>query len=68
MVEQNLPVGSGPVEGESLRACLATVLERPVDGVPTAAADEGALGWTLSRWLGGLGLGLVAVANPEAFA
>lgn len=58
-----------PTEWASFAACLATVLELPVDSVPRPSADEDpALGWTTSRWLGGLGLGIVAIADPRSFS
>lgn len=50
-------------------ACLATVLELPLERLPALPAGEDpASGWTVSRWLGGLGLGLVPVADPASFA
>lgn len=53
----------------SFLACLATILELPVDELPRPAAGEDpAAGWTVSRWLGGLGLGLARVAEPASFA
>jgi hypothetical protein len=45
-------------------ACLATVLELPLDVVPEAATDaDGA-----RRWLAGLGLGLVPIADAASFS
>jgi MOSC domain-containing protein YiiM len=50
-------------------ACLATVLELDVDSLPVPSAGEDPLaGFTLSRWLGGLGLGMVSLAAPREFS
>jgi hypothetical protein len=49
-------------------ACLATVLELPLEDLPKLAPDEDVAGWRTTRWLGGLGLGLVAIAGVESFA
>lgn len=58
-----------PLEPASFLACLATVLELPPGHMPRLAADEDpASGWTVSRWLGGLGLGLARIADPGSFA
>jgi hypothetical protein len=64
-----LPPGHGPVESESLAACLATILELPLEAVPRRRGDEDPadLG-SMSRWLGGLGLGIARVADPRAFS
>lgn len=60
---------AAPAELASFVACLATVLELDPATVPAPGANEdGPTGWTLSRWLGGLGMGLVAVADPATFA
>jgi len=57
------------LERESFRAALATILELPLDAVPPLPADaDPATGWTISRWLGGLGLGLVPVAGARTFS
>jgi hypothetical protein len=48
---------------------VATLLELPVDDLPRPADDEDpAAGWTVSRWLGGLGLGLARIADPGSFS
>jgi MOSC domain-containing protein YiiM len=60
--------GSLSSETQTFRACLATILELPLDAVPELAADEDLLGWRVTRWLGGLGLGLVAVADAASFS
>jgi MOSC domain-containing protein len=53
----------------SFVACLATILELPVEQLPPPfAGEDAATGWTLSRWLGGLGIGLVRIADPASFA
>lgn len=58
-----------PLELGSFVACLATVLELDPARLPAVSPDEdGPTGWTLTRWLGGLGIGLVPVAEPGAFA
>ncbi|HET9102676.1 MAG TPA: MOSC domain-containing protein [Solirubrobacteraceae bacterium] len=52
----------------SFIACLASVLELDPAQLPgPAPGEDGPSGWTLTRWLGGLGIGLVAVSAPEAF-
>jgi MOSC domain-containing protein YiiM len=49
-------------------ACVATILELPLDRLPRPPdGEDPATGWTLSRWLGGLGLGLVPIARPASF-
>lgn len=49
-------------------ACLATVLEVPAEHVPAVTGEEPTASWTLMRWLGGRGLGLVPVADPAEFS
>jgi MOSC domain-containing protein YiiM len=62
------PVVRDP-ERESFRAAVATILELPLDAVPEPAADaDRATSRVYSRWLGGLGLGLVEVADARSFA
>ena len=69
MREVGLPPGVGTLETASFAACLATILELPLDTLPRLRSDEDpALGWTTSRWLGGLGLGIVPIADPGAFS
>ena len=69
MKEVKLPRSGLPLETSTFVACLATILEFSLDELPRPAADEDpATGWTLSRWLGGLGLGLAAVADPGSFS
>lgn len=56
------------MEQSSFLACLATVLELSPRRLPALASEEDpATGWTVSRWLGGLGLGLAKVAEPSTF-
>jgi MOSC domain-containing protein YiiM len=67
--EVELPQSELPLETATFVACLATILELSFDELPRPAAGEDpATGWTLSRWLGGLGLGLAAVADPGSFS
>jgi hypothetical protein len=57
-----------PRETASFLACVATVLELDPTRLPRLAADEApATGGTVTRWLGGLGLGLARLAEPQAF-
>jgi hypothetical protein len=66
--EAPLPAGDLPLESASFLACLATILELPVAELPPLiGGEEAATGWTVSRWLGGLGLGLAPVAEPQSF-
>src|SRR5205085_679984 len=45
------------------------ILELSFDELPRPATGEDpATGWTVSRWLGGLGLGLAPVADPSSFS
>jgi hypothetical protein len=69
MREVRPPRSELPLEAGSFLACLATILELPVDELPRPRPDEDpATGWTVSRWLGGHGLGLARVADPAAFS
>ena len=58
---------SGGSEAATFAACVATILELPLDSVPGAPPGEDVAGWRMSRWLGGLGLGLVPVADAASF-
>ncbi len=56
------------VDVRSFLACLATILELSVEELPQPGAEEdAATGGTISRWLGGLGVGLVRIADPGTF-
>ncbi len=53
----------------SFLACVSYILELAPADLPQPAADEDpALGWTVSRWLGGLGMGIAGLADPASFA
>jgi hypothetical protein len=67
--EAPLPRPGLPPEAATFLACVATVLELDVDELPRPAAGEDpAAGWTVSRWLGGLGLGLARIADAGSFS
>lgn len=53
----------------SLTACISYVLEIEPAAIAQPAADEDpAGGWTVSRWLGGLGMGIARLADPASFS
>ncbi|MGB9182636.1 MAG: MOSC domain-containing protein [Solirubrobacteraceae bacterium] len=57
-----------PREAASFLACVATVLElNPKDLPRLGGGEDPATGWTVVRWLGGLGLGLAQVSEPQTF-
>jgi hypothetical protein len=58
---------AGTSEAETFAACLATILELPIDAVPQPPPGEDLGGLRVSRALGGLGLGLVPVADAASF-
>lgn len=63
------PAPGRELDAASFRACLATILELTLGRLPFPGdGEDPATGFTLSRWLGGLGLGLVPVANPQSFS
>jgi MOSC domain-containing protein YiiM len=67
--EAGLPRTAHSPYASSFLSCVATVLELPLERLPELpAGDDPATGWTLSRWLGGLGLGLARVADPTTFS
>lgn len=69
MKEVGIDRERGSLEEASFAACLATVLELPLESVPRPApGQDPALGWSTSRWLGGLGLGIVPVFEPRSFS
>jgi hypothetical protein len=66
--EVALPRAVRDPQRESFRAAVATILELPLAAVPEDSGDgDPAASWVYSRWLGGLGLGLVPVADARAF-
>ena len=65
MREVRPPESELPLEAASFLACLATILELPFEQLPQPPpARTRPTGWTVSRWLGGLGLGLARIADP----
>lgn len=69
MKEVAFPATRQPQQVVSFLACLATILELPLDRLPQLADDtDPAHDWAVSRWLGGLGLGIARVAEPAAFS
>ena len=68
MREVELTASSHPSEATTFAACLATILELPLEEVPEPLAGEDVPGWRTMRWLGGLGLGLVPVADAASFS
>ena len=56
-----------PSEATTFIACLATILEIPLADVPVPGEGEDVEGWRIMRWLGGLGLGLVPIADAASF-
>ena len=69
MREVRLPESDLPLEAASFAACLATILELPFEALPRPAEGaDPATGWGVSRWLGGLGLGLARIADPASFS
>jgi hypothetical protein len=65
---REVQLASRATEGSTFAACVATILELPLGDVPEPPPGEDAAGWRISRWLGGLGLGLVPVLEPKTFA
>jgi hypothetical protein len=66
--EVTLAAPVADVQRESFRAVLATILELSLDALPDLREQtDAATGWGISRWLGGLGLGLVPVADARSF-
>ena len=54
-------------EALTFRACVATILEVALDAVPDPPAGEAVPDARMTRWLAGLGLGLVPIADVGAF-
>jgi MOSC domain len=55
---------AGSSEAATFAACLATILALPLEAVPESATGEDGA----RRWLGGLRLGLVPVADAASFS
>ena len=69
MKEVVLVDAEGASEAATFAACVATILELPLGEVPQPTPGQNpATGWTISRWLGGMGLGLVPVADAATFS
>jgi hypothetical protein len=69
MREVRLPESEQSLEVRSFVACLATIIELPTEQIPwPTVGEDPATGWTVARWLGGLGIGLVRIADPAAFS
>jgi hypothetical protein len=67
--EVDLPESSLSQYTATFLACLATILEMPLDQLPKkVVSSDPARDWSLSRWLGGVGMGLVGVASPASFS
>lgn len=63
------PTSSLSPDTASFLACVATVLELPPEALPEPGPGEDpATGWTVSRWLGGLGIGIARIADPATFS
>jgi hypothetical protein len=64
------PPTTGPdPETGSFLACVASVIElRPGELPEVPAGEDAASGFTVSRWLGSLGLGLARIAEPSRFS
>jgi hypothetical protein len=53
----------------SLTACISYILDIAPGEIAQPAPDEDpASGWTVSRWLGGLGMGIARLADAESFS
>ena len=55
-------------EAATFAACVASILELPLEAVPESPPGEDVGGWRTSRWLGGLGLGLVPILDAASFS
>jgi MOSC domain-containing protein len=67
--EVGIPDRGLSLDVASFLACVATILELPFKDLPEPAPGEDpATGPTVSRWLGGLGLGIAQVADPGSFS
>src|SRR5437764_1834986 len=69
MREVQIPDTHLSLEAASFLACVATILELRFEDLPKPGRDEDpATGWTVTRWLGRLGVGLVPTADPASFS
>lgn len=55
-------------ESATLRACIATILETPLEVVPEPDVEQSGIGFRTMRWLSGRGLSLVPVADAASFS
>jgi hypothetical protein len=68
-VKEVSPPAASDSDAATFIACVATILELPFERLPQPHDDEDpATGFTISRWLGGLGVGLAPIADPASFA
>jgi hypothetical protein len=65
-----MPHRPGPdLRRASFLACLDYILDVGPSLLPRPGDDEDpASGWTVSRWLGGLGMGIAPIARPQTFS
>ncbi len=69
MKEVDLSDSMKSTEAGTFAACVATILELALEEVPQPPEGPNpATGWAVPRWLGGMGLGLVAVADVATFS
>ncbi|MBA2544098.1 MAG: hypothetical protein H0V17_30925 [Deltaproteobacteria bacterium] len=68
MREVSFPSTMRASDATSFAACIATILELRIDDVPVTPPEEQLTGWRTMRWLGGLGLGLIPVADAATFS
>lgn len=66
MREVELPPGPAPTATRSFAACLAAILDLPVEAVPCPAQGDPFTAWR--GWLAARGLGLAPIAGAAAFA
>jgi hypothetical protein len=68
-VKEVQPPALPDADAATFLACVATILELPVAALPTPRdGEDPATGWTVSRWLGGLGVALAPLANVTEFS